>query len=289
PGRCDPDRDDLRVAGHRVHARAVPARAGLRGRAGHRHGDRRRGRGDELHHRPDQRPRRSASEVLMAALLETPSGPPTGAKTAGRRSFPGVALIKSTHGLQRGMLLAGLGVMALFVIIALLAPFLAPFGFNQVRMGDVRFGTLMRPNDITPWGTTVGGQDVLSRVIWGAQTALLVIVLAVIISLIIGVPLGLLSGYVGGKLDRVLVLVTDALYAFPSLLLAIVVSVMLTGGRSSAVGGIVSAALAITVVFVPQYFRVVRNATVSVKTEPYVDGARVIGTRPPRIMFRHVL
>lgn len=224
----------------------------------------------------------------MAALLET-IGPPPETGTGRRRSFPGVALLRSTHGLQRWMLVAGLVVIALFVLTAVFAPLLAPYGFNANRgPDDVLFGTQQPPSAQNLLGTTVGGQDVLSRVIYGARTSLLVILLAVAFSLVIGVPLGLLSGYLGGRLDRVLVLVTDALYAFPALLLAIVVSIMLTGGRSSALGGIMAAAISITVIFIPQYFRVVRNATVSVKSEPYVDAARVIGTKPTRIMSRHV-
>jgi ABC-type dipeptide/oligopeptide/nickel transport system permease subunit len=206
-----------------------------------------------------------------------------------RRGLPGVALIRSTHGLQRGMLLTGLVVIAIFIVVAALAPIFAPFGFNADRANGVVFGTQQAPSAAHWLGTTVGGQDVFSRVIFGARTALTVIVLAVAISLLVGVPLGVVSGYVGGKLDRVLVLITDALYAFPSLLLAIVVSIMITGGRSTPLGGILAAALSITVVFVPQYFRVVRNQTVSVKNEPFVDAARITGARPRRIMFKHVL
>ena len=102
-------------------------------------------------------------------------------------------------------------------------------------------------------------------------------------------PLGLLSGLVGRWIDKTLVLIMDAIYAFPSLLLAIVVSIVVAGGTSSSLGGMLSAAIAITVVYVPQYFRVVRNATVAVKTEPYVDAARVTGASTTRIMFRHIL
>jgi peptide/nickel transport system ATP-binding protein len=134
----------------------------------------------------------------------------------------------------------------------------------------------------------VGGTDVLSRVIYGTRTALEVIILAVVLSALVGVPLGLISGYLGGWLDRVLVLVMDALYAFPSLLLAIVVSIVLTGGSSGAFGGILAAAISITVVFVPQYFRVIRSATLSVKSEPYVDAAKVVGVRTPRILKKHI-
>lgn len=203
--------------------------------------------------------------------------------------LPVPAVVRQSHGLQRFMLLLGFGLMALFLVVAVLAPWIAPYDFDAVRDADgVKFGTQQAPSAAHWLGTTVGGQDVLSRVVFGARTAVEVIVLAVVLSSLVGVPLGLVSGYLGGWLDRVLVLVMDALYSFPSLLLAIIVSIVLTGGQSSAFGGIFAAAVSITVVFVPQYFRVVRNATLAVKSEPYVDAARVVGVRTPRILRRHV-
>ena len=98
----------------------------------------------------------------------------------------------------------------------------------------------------------------MSRTIYGARTALEVVLLAVVFSIAIGVPLGLISGYIGGWLDRILVLIMDALFAFPYLLLAIVAAFLLTDTIDS---GIVVTAIAITVVYVPQYFRVVRAST----------------------------
>ena len=161
------------------------------------------------------------------------------------------AVVKQSHGLQRFMLLLGFALVFLFVFVAIFAPWLAPYDFNADRANGVPFGTQQGPSADHWFGTTVGGTDVLSRVIYGARTAVEVIVLAVVLSGLIGVPLGLVSGYLGGWLDRVLVLVMDALYAFPSLLLAIVVSIVLSGGNSSAIGGILAAAISITVVFVP--------------------------------------
>ncbi|MCL3817151.1 ABC transporter ATP-binding protein/permease [Aeromicrobium wangtongii] len=198
------------------------------------------------------------------------------------------AVVRQSHGLQRFMLLLGFGIVAVFVFVAVFAPWIAPYGFNDDRSGGVLFGTQVGPSADHWFGTTVGGTDVLSRVIYGTRTALEVIVLAVVLSALVGVPLGLISGYLGGWLDRVLVLVMDALYAFPSLLLAIVVSIVLTGGSSGAFGGILAAAISITVVFVPQYFRVIRSATLSVKSEPYVDAAKVVGVRTPRILGKHI-
>jgi peptide/nickel transport system permease protein len=206
-----------------------------------------------------------------------------------RRGFPGVAFVKSTSGLQRVTLIVGLALMVGFVIAALFAPILAPYGFSQTSDAGADFARQAAPSADHWFGTSVRGEDVFSRVIYGARTALMVIASSLVLSLIIGVPLGLASGYIGRWFDRVLVLFMDAMYAFPSLLLAVVISIVVAGGQSSSFGGIASAAIAITAIFVPQYFRVVRNATVAVKTEPYVDAARVTGAGTPRILFRHIL
>lgn len=206
-----------------------------------------------------------------------------------RRGIPGLGLFKMTHGLQRVTLVFGLGLVALFIVIAVFAPWLAPYGFADQSSDGVNFVAQQPPSADHWFGTSVRSEDVLSRVIYGARTAIAVISISLVLSLVVGVPLGLVSGYVGRWLDRVLVLFMDALYAFPALLLAIVVSAMVAGGQSSGAGGILSAAIAITVIFVPQYFRVVRNATVAVKTEPYVDAARVTGASTVRILFRHIL
>ena len=205
------------------------------------------------------------------------------------RAFPGVGLLRSTHGLQRATLVLGLVLVAGFILVALFAPLLARYGFAQTSADGVEFVRQQAPSAQHWFGTSVRGEDVYSRVIYGARTALMVIVLSLIISLLVGVVLGLVSGYRGGWLDRVLVLVMDALYAMPSLLLAIVVSIVLVAGQSGTLGGILSASVAIMAVFVPQYFRVVRNATLAVKVEPFVDAARVTGASTARILFRHIL
>ncbi|MET9210540.1 MULTISPECIES: ABC transporter permease [unclassified Nocardia] len=209
--------------------------------------------------------------------------------TVKRRRIPGAGLLSMTAGLQRITLVTGLVLVAGFVFVAVFAPLLAPYGLAQNSADGVAFVPQQGPSAEHWFGTSVRSEDVFSRVLFGARTALLVIVIAVVLSLLVGVPLGLLSGFVGRWVDRVLVLVMDAIYAFPSLLLAIVVSIVVAGGTSSSLGGMLSAAIAITVVYVPQYFRVVRNATVAVKTEPFVDAARVTGASTARIMFRHIL
>jgi ABC-type dipeptide/oligopeptide/nickel transport system permease subunit len=203
--------------------------------------------------------------------------------------IPGVDAMRATAGFQRGMLVAGVVIVLFFAVVALFAPWIAPYGFDDDRTADGKvFGRLIAPSSQNWFGTTAGGEDVFSRVVWGAQTALEVILLAVSISIVVGVPLGLVSGYLGGWLDRMLVLVTDALFAFPSLLLAIIVNIAIVGGTSSQVGGILAAAISITVVYVPQYFRVVRNATVAAREEPYVEAARALGAPKYVVMLRYI-
>lgn len=208
-----------------------------------------------------------------------------------RRQRPGgprrlLRRIHQTEGTPRLLLYAGTALIALFVVLAIFAPLIAPYDFDQVSAGGARFVKQSAPSGAHLFGTTVQATDVLSRVIWGSRTALEVVVLAVVFSLVIGVPLGLVSGYVGGRLDRVLVLVNDALFAFPYLLLAIVIAFLLSDKLGQ---GIVTAALSITIVYIPQYFRVVRNHVISVREEPYVEAARALGAPRRTIISRYVL
>ncbi|WP_426624050.1 ABC transporter permease [Leifsonia sp. McL0607] len=212
---------------------------------------------------------------------------------SGKRSIwnrlPVVHQLRQSVGLQRGMLVVGLALTGLFILVAVFAPLIAPYGFSQLKDAHGQFGSQQPPSPAHIWGTTVGGYDVFSRVIWGTQTAILVIVVAVILSIFAGVVLGLVSGYFGGWIDRVLVVIADAIYAFPSLLLAIVMAIVISGGQSSLWGGILAAAISITVVYIPQYFRVIRSEVVRIKAEAYVESAKVVGASNGRIMFRHVL
>jgi peptide/nickel transport system permease protein len=206
-----------------------------------------------------------------------------------RRFLPGVRRtlhpVTQAQGLARTMLLVGTIGTAFFVFLAVFAPWVSPYRFDQFRADGERFDQLQAPSSEHWMGTTVQSTDVLSRVIWGARTEIEVVLFALVLGLAVGVPLGVLSGYFGGKLDRVLVLIMDALFAFPYLLLAIVIAFLL----GSTVGqGVFTAAIAITVVYIPQYFRVVRNHVISVREEPYVEAARAIGAKPWTIMRKYV-
>ena len=130
-------------------------------------------------------------------------------------------------------------------------------------------------------GTNDIGQDVLSRLIWGARIALIVGFSSSIISLLLGVPLGLLAGYFGGSFDRLLSLLMDSLYAFPGLILAIAITAVL--GPS-----IYNVIVAIAVLYIPTYYRIVRGQTLAVKEEVYIEAAQSIGARRWEILWKYV-
>jgi peptide/nickel transport system permease protein len=193
--------------------------------------------------------------------------------------------IREARGFPRVMLYIGAGITVGFALIAILAPLISPYAFDQYQSGGHRFGQLAGPSSDHVMGTTVQSTDVLSRVIWGTQTELKVVVISLIFAVFVGVPLGLMSGYFGGKLDRGLVLVMDALYAFPYLLLAIVIAFLL----SNSIGrGVLTAAIAISGAYVPLYFRVVRNQVISLREETYVEAARALGAKPFTIIRKYV-
>ena len=210
-------------------------------------------------------------------------------KKTWKRFIPFYSSLRVAIGWQKAMLIIGIVITFGFLLVALLAPWLAPYGHAELGDETGYFGTQQAPSSEHPLGTTSSGYDVLSRVIWGTRTALAVILVAMFLSSVIGTLLGLISGYFGGWADRIMVAIADAVYAFPSLLLAIVMAIVISGGQSSFWGGILAAALSITVVFIPQYFRVVRAETIRVKADAYIDSARVLGASNSRIMFKHIL
>jgi len=134
-------------------------------------------------------------------------------------------------------------------------------------------GFLMGTNDI--------GQDILSRLLWGTRIALIIGFSSSIVSLILGVPLGLLAGFAGGVFDRLLSLLMDSLYAFPGLILAIAITAVL--GPS-----VFNIIIAISVLYIPTYYRIVRGQTLCVKEEVYIEAAKSIGARSLEILRLYV-
>ena len=180
----------------------------------------------------------------------------------------------------------GVVIVLVYVLIALLTPLFTQLGL----LPDVNAGLdnpIYAPPSWQHWcGTDRLGRDVCSRTLAGSGVALQVVAVALVSALVIGVPLGMVSGYLGGWLDRSLVLLMDTLYTLPVLLLSVVLAFLL--GK-----GLPNAAAALCVVYVPQYFRVVRNQTAQVKAELFVEAARSLGAGPlwilRRYLFRNVI
>jgi len=193
--------------------------------------------------------------------------------------------IREARGFAKVMLYIGAGITVAFALVAILAPVISPYRFDQFQADGRRFKQLAGPSSEHLMGPGVLSTDVLSRVIWGTQTELKVVAISLVFAVCVGVPLGLLSGYFGGKVDRGLVLLMDTLYAFPYLLLAIVIAFLL----SNSIGkGVLTAAVAISGAYVPLYFRVVRNHTISIREEPFVEAARALGARPFTVIRKYV-
>lgn len=175
----------------------------------------------------------------------------------------------------------GLVITISFILIALFAPLLQAIGFLKDPT-DLLSYPIQDPPSINHWfGTNVRGYDVFSRTLFGTQAALQVVLLATLISMFIGVPLGLISGYLGGKLDRFLLFLMDTIYTLPGLLLSITLAFIL--GR-----GILNVAIAVSISYIPQYFRIVRNQTVSVKNELFIEAAQALGATPIRVLSKYL-
>jgi len=178
---------------------------------------------------------------------------------------------------RRGAML-GLGVVVFFVVIAVLAPTIAPHDPLQTSWSDVR----KPPTATHLFGTDEIGRDVASRVIWGARASLLAGLVSVCISLSLGVPIGLLAGYVGGWTDALISRITDAMLACPFLILAIALAAFLGPSLTNAM-------IAIGISATPVFIRLTRAQVLSVKVEDYVEAARAVGNSHLRIALRHIL
>lgn len=175
----------------------------------------------------------------------------------------------------------GLVVILSLLFIAIFAPFLAPYP-EQARGEPNLKDRLQPPSSNHLFGTDHLGRDILSRVIYGSRTSLLIGFSVVLLAILIGLPLGLIAGYYGGKIDLIIMRITDIFLAFPPLLLALLIATTL--GR-----GLVNAVLALSISWWPWYTRLVRGMAISIKERPYVEAARGMGISEWKIIFRHVL
>ena len=192
--------------------------------------------------------------------------------------IPGLSSL-TKRGAAGWITLIGLVLVVSIVVITLMAPLIWPLDY-MVKTGVVP--QTSPPSLQFPFGTNHLGQDMLSRIFWGGSIMLQVAVLSVLICLIIGLPIGLLSSYAGGALDRGTSLVMDSIYAFPGLVLAIAIAATL--GR-----GVVNMAIAIAVVYVPSYFRVIRSQVLTIKELTYTEAAKAAGARRRTILGRYIL
>lgn len=173
---------------------------------------------------------------------------------------------------------AGLFLIAVFTLIAVFAPRLAPEGFDDENLA----GRLQPPTARHWFGTDELGRDVRSRVIYGARISMTVGLVAVTGALATGALLGITAGYVGGGVDGAIMRIMDIMLAFPSVILAI--GIVATRGP-----GLNNAILAVSIVNIPVYARVARASTLSIKEHEYVTAARAMGARNWRILMRAIL
>src|SRR5262245_2378897 len=172
----------------------------------------------------------------------------------------------------------GAAVIILLALAALLAPLVAPYDPL-----DTNFLAILRPPSAEyPLGTDSFGRDVLSRLLYGARTALLVGFSSAFMGASLGALLGVISAYFGGKIDLLLQRVMDIFLSFPIIVLALAVVAVLGTG-------VLNVILAITVPMVPAVARVVRSSALGVRAMPYVESARAVGAGHLRIMLLHML
>lgn len=201
--------------------------------------------------------------------------------TLTRRPLSRFLSFSRSPSLSTQLLAVGLVITLCFLLIALLAPVFQSWGWLQ-NPTDSLINPIHEPPSARYWfGTSRQGYDVFSRTLFGSQAALQVVVLATALSLIIGVPLGLVSGYLGGKVDRLLLFLMDTIYTLPGLLLSVTLAFVV--GR-----GVWNAAIALSISYVPQYYRVVRNHTASVKTELFIEAAQALGASTWTVLSRYL-
>ena len=174
--------------------------------------------------------------------------------------------------------LAGFVIITLDLILAIFAPFIATHSYDEMDFMYV----LAKPGEGGHiFGTDDYGRDIFSRLVYGARVSLMVGVVAVGIGALIGTVLGILSGYFGGFLDSLIMRFMDALLSFPYVLLAIAMMAVLGPGLFNAM-------IAIGVVMVPSFARVVRSAVLNVKNEDFVIASKVLGASNLRVIFHHI-
>jgi peptide/nickel transport system permease protein len=180
--------------------------------------------------------------------------------------------------LRNPLSLAGLAIIGLLVCVAVLAPLLAPYDPLRTDIAN----RLAPPSRAHPFGTDQLGRDVFSRILYGARISLRIAILTALISTAIGFPVGILSGYFRGRVDDLLMRVTDMFMAFPRLILAMAIAAALRPTLENVV-------IAIALAGWPTYARLARSVTLAIREEVYVEAAHAVGASTSRILLRHIL
>jgi len=180
--------------------------------------------------------------------------------------------------LGRGVVVFGMIVIVAFIILAIFAPFIAPYDPFEPDLSHALNG----PNTSHLLGTDALGRDTLSRIIYGTRTSLMIGLIVVIIACSVGMTLGTLAGYYGGWTNTIIMRVIDALMSFPMILLALVVAALLGSGIKNVI-------IALGVAMMPGYARVMCGQVLAVKENDYVMAGRSVGASNRRIMLRHVV
>ena len=173
--------------------------------------------------------------------------------------------------------IAGAVIVLITIFIAVFAPIIAPY--DPAAQGSIR---LLSPSREHLMGTDELGRDTFSRIVYGARVSLQVGIISVMIALIIGGFLGMVSGYFGGWADTWTMRLVDIMFAFPGIVLAIVIAGLLGPSRRNAM-------IAIGIIYAPAFARVVRGAVLAIKSEAYMEAARVVGASDLRLVRQHVV
>jgi peptide/nickel transport system permease protein len=210
------------------------------------------------------------AQASAAGALGDAGAPDAGLESPGRIALRSLA--------RRPTAVFGAVVLAVAVLLALFAPWIAPYDPLATSWSLVR----KAPSAAHWFGTDEVGRDLLSRVIWGTRASLSAGVIAVSIAVGLGVPIGMVAGYVGGWIDAVISRITDAMLAVPFLILAIALAAFLGPSLGNAM-------IAIGITATPIFVRLSRGQVQAARAEDYVEAARAVGNPPLRILLRHVL
>lgn len=182
------------------------------------------------------------------------------------------------HFLRHKLGMFGAAVISFYVLLAVFGPLLSPYDPNRNNLRAV-----LQPPSLTNWfGTDQFGRDILTRIIYGAQTSLLLGLCVVVLAIGVGLTLGALAGYFRGWTERAIVFATDVLMTMPTIVIALGIVTVMGGGLTATI-------LAVSVAAVPRVIRIARGAVLQVRNLEYIESSRTLGASSGYIIARHVI